>query len=129
MLLAVLAASAFLQAQAASTIVGTWRGTSLCTKSPNFPACHDETVIYEVAGPAPDGTVMLKADKIVKGQREPMGELPFEYDAHADAWVSEFTRRSHTSRWSLQIRGAEMTGTLIDVPTGEVVRNVKLRRQ
>src|SRR6185295_16812892 len=54
--------------------MGVWRGASTCTDRVAAPACHDEVVVYEFTAGAKAGTVHWKADKIVDGQRQPMGE-------------------------------------------------------
>jgi hypothetical protein len=59
---------------------GVWRGTSTCTDRVAAPACHDEVVVYEFTAGAKSGTVHWKADKVVDGHREPMGELDLAYD-------------------------------------------------
>ena len=73
-------------------LIGTWRGTSTCTDRVAAPACNDETVVYEFsAGPKP-GLVHWKADKIVNGQREPMGEFDLAYDKTDACWKAEDPR-------------------------------------
>ena len=61
-------------------VLGTWRGTSTCTDRVAAPACQDETVVYDFRRGDKTGSVVAKADKIVNGKREPMGELEFAYD-------------------------------------------------
>jgi hypothetical protein len=64
-----------------AALIGTWRGTSLCTDRVAAPACHDETVVYELKAGARPGVVRWAADKVVDGQRQPMGgERELEYD-------------------------------------------------
>lgn len=110
-------------------ILGTWRGTSTCVKSPEFPACHDEVVVYEVREAAPGGrAVTLDAYKIVDGERQPMGELEFTYDARLEAWTSELrTPRVH-ALWSFVVDGDAIAGTLVDLPSKHLIRNVAVRR-
>jgi hypothetical protein len=95
----------------------------------HFPACHDEQVIYDVrARASTSDTVTLKADKVVNGVRESMGDLEF-HSAPDSSWIAEFqTPRLH-SRWVLRVVGAHMTGTLTDVTSGLRIRNVALERQ
>src|SRR4051794_31932472 len=63
---------------AAATIVGTWRGSSVCVDRQAAPACNDETVVYDiVAVPGSSPKVTVKADKIVNGERVRMGDLDF----------------------------------------------------
>lgn len=109
-------------------LIGTWRGTSTCVDKLTFPACTDEVVVY-VAQPlasSPD-SVSLLADKVVNGVREPMGELRYG-PAGAGTWQAEFrTARVHL-RWTLRVEGDQLTGTLVDMPSGKVARTVSLRR-
>ena len=124
-----LCASAQTPAPDPAAIVGTWRGTSVCVDLVTHPACHDEVVVYEVTGPAADGTVNLEADKIVDGKRESMGDLTFRFAADSGTWVADFERPRIRGRWSLRIEGTTMTGTLASLPDGKVARKVSLKKQ
>ena len=109
-------------------IVGTWRGTSTCVDREHFPACKDERVIYEtrLVHSSPD-TVILRADKLVDGSREFMGEYALTPQPDS-SWAAPFrTPRVHLLL-RLQVRGDHMTGTLTDVPTGHRVRDIALER-
>src|SRR4051794_23364345 len=58
---------------APAPVLGTWRGTSICTVRPS--ACNDETVVLHIsAGDAPDAFV-VQANKVVNGQELDMGTL------------------------------------------------------
>jgi len=108
--------------------VGTWRGTSICTNRSAAPACRDEAVAYEVRAVAGTAdSVVLRADKIVNGAREFMGELPFARGTDG-TWTSELVTPRVRARWSLVIRGDSMTGVLVDLPTQATVRRVALSR-
>jgi hypothetical protein len=113
---------------AQSPIVGTWRGTSTCADKVAFPSCHDEVVVYEVLalGPGSD-SVRVRADKVVGGAREFMGELLFGQDS-SGGWLAEVHTARYHDRWRLRIEGDRMSGTLVDLPSGRVVRHVVLRR-
>jgi hypothetical protein len=128
--LAALGAAGALRAAEPGRILGTWKGTSTCVGNPDFPACHDEAVVYEVReAAAGGGAVTLAAFKIVGGEKAPMGELDFAYDEKQGAWVSELrTPRAH-ALWALVVRGDEITGTLVDLPSKHLVRNVAVRRE
>jgi hypothetical protein len=109
-------------------ILGTWHGTSICVDRARDTACHDEEVIYQVdsaAGPA--GPVRMVADKVVDGARESMGELRLRYDTTTRAWSAELRARSHM-RWSFEPKGDAMSGTLIELPSGRLIRRVAVRR-
>src|SRR6478736_203902 len=111
---------------AAAQIIGSWRGTSTCVDLVHFPACRNETVIYDVTAGGKD-TVSLRADKVVDGVREFMGELTFVKQGDG-SWVSEFQSPRYHGRWILMIQGDAMTGRLEDLPARTLVRNVSLRR-
>jgi ketosteroid isomerase-like protein len=111
------------------SIVGTWRGASTCVKDGAHPACKDEAVVYRFKH-APDraGVVVLDAEKVVESHGVPMYSLEFTYDAKRDAWASEFQGPGTHGVWSYVVRGDEMMGTLVDLPSRRLVRHVFARR-
>ena len=115
-------------AQSQEGIVGSWRGTSLCVDKANFPACKDEQVIYDVL---PKGsrrdTVTVRADKIVNGKREFMGELEFSLLPDS-SWVAHYENPRVKSRFVIRVRDTHMTGFLMDEIAGQRVREVALDR-
>ena len=113
---------------AQARVVGTWQGTSTCTDKVAFPACHDEQVVYVIRplGAGAD-SVTVKADKIVNGARESMGDLQFGSSGDG-TWLAEFKTERFHDRWTLTVEGDRITGTLVDLPSGRLVRNVALRR-
>lgn len=113
---------------AAASILGTWRGSSLCADRAHDAACRDEQVVYQVDSAAgPNGPVRMVADKIVNGARVTMGVIRLQYDTATHVWSAELETRFR-ARWSFQPKGPEMTGTLIELPTGRVVRHVAVKR-
>ena len=115
------------QAQTDS-IVGAWHGTSRCVDKVAFPACNDEEVIYEVrAHTTSADSVILRADKVVNGARESMGELSFGRGADG-TWVSEIRTARYHSRWTLTVQGGRLSGELRDLPANRQVRAVALTR-
>ena len=107
---------------------GTWRGTSTCTDRVAAPACQDETVVYEIRNGDKVGTAILAADKIVNGDRVPMGEMTFAYDAPLACWRSEFESPRLKSRWCLTVEGETLKGTATLLPGNQVVRRINARR-
>src|SRR5512145_3386240 len=109
-------------------ILGSWRGTSLCVDKARFPACKDEQVIYDVQrkGGARD-TVTLRADKVVNGVREFMGEFDFARSPDS-SWVAEYQNPRVHIRIVLRVHAARMTGHLTDLPSGWRVREIALER-
>jgi len=111
------------------SIVDSWQGTSTCVDKVQFPACNDEQVIYDVsAQPGTADSVLIRADKIVNGSREFMGEFTFVRGA-GDQWWAEFQGGRGTGRWELSVQGDTLTGRLLALPSGSVVRRVSLRRR
>jgi hypothetical protein len=108
--------------------VGTWMGESTCTDK-NRPACKNEVVIYrfeEIAGK--QGVLLLLADKIIEGKRDPMGKLECKYDEAGGTLSCEFTRRQTHGLWQYKVSGDQMEGTLVLLPDKTVGRRVKVRR-
>ncbi len=124
------AAARLFAAAPVDEILGAWDGTSTCVKSPEFPSCHDEVVVYEFRKPAAGGeAATCAAYKIVGGEKQLMGELDFGYDAKEHAWTSALrTDRVH-ALWTFFVRQDAITGTLVDLPSKRVVRNVAARRR
>jgi hypothetical protein len=107
---------------------GLWRGISTCTDRGALPACRDEVVIYEFRAGSKPGTVHWKADKIVGGQREPMGEMDLTYDTGDACWRAEFSSPRVHSVWCLAVDGAHMTGTGRLLPGKQIVRKIDVRK-
>jgi hypothetical protein len=112
----------------ANPLFGTWRGTSLCT--PVRPACNNEIAVYHIAASPKSDTVAMTMNKVVDGKEVEMGgTLDYDVDyttrtlTHAIE-SRDGTRGMFTFRWS----GNNMTGTLIQLPGREVVRNIKLAK-
>jgi hypothetical protein len=108
-------------------LIGTWRGTSVCTDRVAAPACKDETVVYEFTAGAEPGTVHWVADKVVNGKREPMGELELAYDKGEACWKAEFGSPPRVV-WCLVVDGTRLSGTGRLLPGKETVRKIDVRR-
>jgi hypothetical protein len=108
--------------------IGVWRGTSTCTDRVALPACHDEVVVYEFTAGARQGTVHWKADKIIDGQRQLMGEMDLAYDTADACWKAEFRSPRVHSVWCLAVDGAHMTGTGRVLPSKQTVRRIDVRK-
>lgn len=113
---------------ALTEFLGTWRGSSVCVDRIIAPACRDGTIVYEVRRGAKAETATLKADKIVDGERAPMGEFDFAYNATEACWRAEFETPRFHGAWCLVVEGKRMTGTLRLLPDKAVVRRVELTR-
>ena len=112
-----------------SQLLGTWRGTSVCTDRVAAPACQDETVVYEFTRGTKPGTVHWLADKIVNDKRESMGEMDLSYDSAESCWKAEFSSPRLKSVWRLTVDNDRLTGTARLVPGEATVRRVALRKQ
>jgi len=110
-------------------ILGEWRGTSTCVKSPEFPSCRDEVVVYQFRKSAASAEVVtLAAYKIVDGEKQLMGEMDFSFDEKQGAWTSEFRTARYHGLWTFVVEQDAITGTLVDLPSKHVVRNVSVKR-
>ena len=107
---------------------GVWRGTSTCTDLVAAAACRDEVVVYEFTAGAKPGAVHLKADKIVEGQRLPMGEMDLEYSTSDACWRAEFTSPRLHSAWCFVVDGSHMTGTGTLLPGKQKIRKIDVRK-
>ena len=129
-LLGFCAAAAAFAAAPRAAILGAWKGTSTCVESPEFPSCHDEVVVYEFKESARGGdATTVDAFKIVDGERQFMGDLEFTWDARQGAWVSQLTTPRVHALWTFFVRGDEITGTLVDLPSKHLIRNVAAKKQ
>lgn len=112
----------------AAALVGSWHGTSKCVNREHHPNCHDEEVIFDAVARGSSGdTVTVRADKVVQGHREFMGEM--DYVRGADGlWVAEFRNERVHLRLTLRVSGSNLIGQIIDLPSQETVRDQKLTR-
>jgi hypothetical protein len=122
-----LLAAAVAAASPRDAILGEWRGASACTDRRVAPACKDEVVVYRFT-PAGGDTVRQAAFKIVAGEEQLMGELDFTPEARTHDWTSEFRINGRHGLWRFHPADTLMTGTLVDVPSGSVVRRVRVTR-
>jgi len=91
-------------------LVGEWRGRSLCVTTTR-PACTDETVVYHIARHAPGVEAFdIKADKIVAGKEEFMGDLACSFEPSRQQLLCP----QGQGRWQFRWDGAQLVGVLID---------------
>lgn len=114
----------FLQSfsQSDKTIIGTWKGTSICQVK-NSP-CHDETAVYHIYAGKTPGSFYIQANKIVDGAEDDMGTLEATYDSSKHLLTAHFREND---LWEFKITGDEMDGTLIVNKT--LYRIVNLKKQ
>ena len=108
--------------QADKTLVGTWKGTSICQVK-NSP-CHDETVVYHISPAKTPGEYIINANKIVNGAEEEMGILTGTYDSPTHLLTAHFRAND---LWEFKITGGLMDGTLI--VNKVLYRIVKLQKE
>src|ERR1041385_8223942 len=112
----------------ASSVRGTWKGESTCVNSKRT-ACKDEVIVYRfepINGKS--DVVLLLADKIIEGERVPMGKLECKYIEAKGELSCEFTIRQTHGLWQYSVSGENLEGTLLLLPDKELVRRVKAKR-
>jgi len=72
--------------------------------------------------------VRWKADKVVDGKREPMGEMDVTYDAGEKCWRATFSSPRVQSVWCLVVDGKHLTGTGRLLPGKQTVRKIDARK-
>ena len=108
-------------------VIGTWEGESKCSV-PDSP-CHDEHVIYEIAeAKSPAKGLTMRADKVVNGERQFMGELGCEFGAEKSVLSCTF-RGKQNDDWEFNISGDTMTGTLTLGEGKKLYRRVRVQRK
>ena len=93
-------------AQADTTLIGIWKGESLCQVKDS--PCNDEKVVYKIAPAREPGKVNIKADKIVDGRPVTMGVSDWDYDKDKNTLTMVVPR----GVWKLTIDGNKIDGTL-----------------
>lgn len=108
-------------------LVGVWTGDSICTAV--RPACRDEKAAYHVVLSDRADSVSMTMNKIVDGKEETMGTLVYQVDPDARTLRSEVDQNGLHTLWSFAWSGPAMRGTLKLLPSGDVVRNITLRKR
>ncbi len=128
LLLAGLSSGARAQAAKPASPFGTWKGESIC-QDKNRPACKNEVVVYRMeAVPGKPDRVLWLADKIIDGERVPMGKLEFQYDAAKGSLLCDFRVGQTHGVWEFQISGDTLSGRLLILPEKTLGRLVKAER-
>src|SRR3954465_3367428 len=89
-----------------SSLIGVWKGTSLCQVK-NSP-CHDETVVYYISKVGAD-SFSIRANKIVNGIEEEMGIIPGTFNSKQRELTC--SPRPNTV-WKFKLTGRKLEGTL-----------------
>jgi len=105
-----------------STVLGDWRGESICVVRES--ACHDEDSLYHVTQLAgKPGWFSMKLDKIVDGRLQTMGTTECSYDSVKQSLTCEFPKG--VLRFTVQ--DGKMSGTM-DLKDGTLWRKISLKR-
>ena len=105
---------------APSSVLGEWHGRSTCLVKPS--ACHDEVVVYEIRRDSVFAdTLVMKADKIVNGARDWMGDLRCGW--HAPTLACPI----RGAVWRFTQHGDSLAGVL-DLADGRRFREVEARK-
>ena len=107
----------------AQSLVGVWKGTSLCQVK-NSP-CHDENVVYHITKNGSGDSYQVDASKIIDGKEDDMGILNFSFNAQQKILFSVDSVKS--VKWEFKISGNEMHGTLIS--KGTLIRIIDLKKE
>jgi hypothetical protein len=113
----------------AASILGVWRGSSICVKADWNASCNDEIVRYDFRPSTTHaGGALMHAEKMVNGAFEPMGDLEFVFDSATDAWVGDFRNQRVNIRWSFRVLGDSLSGQVVTMPDRRVARHAGARR-
>ena len=106
----------------ASSVAGTWEGSSLCTV-PDSP-CHNEHVVYHIKPDAKEPTrFVIDADKVVDGKEDFMGALQCTFTAEKSELYCDTA-----GDWRFTVKGNSMTGTL-NLKDGTLYRKVSVKKK
>jgi len=111
LIFALLSQNCFSQATSQDPFVGVWRGTSICQQK-NSP-CKNENVVYHISAGTGKNLYVMQANKIVNGQEEEMGIIPFTYADSIQSLVNkDVDRQNRKGVWIYKLQGKNMDGTL-----------------
>lgn len=110
-------------------LTGTWRGTSICVDHAHDTACRDEQVVYRFGRGAHADSIAMHAGKMISGVEEVMGDLELGPDPKTGELAMNFVApNGFHGRWAFRIAGDRLSGTLVELPGGRLVRRVAARR-
>ena len=108
-------------------LVGLWTGDSICT--PVRPACRDEKAAYHIALADRADAISMTMNKVVDGKEQTMGTLIFEVDTGARTLRSDVNQNGLHIVWEFAWSGSSMRGTAKQLPAGDVIRNISLKKR
>jgi hypothetical protein len=116
-----------------STLVGTWRGTSIC-RPVGTPPCHDEIAAYHfrvdstaAADSAGTEHLVWQANKVVNGAEEEMGTSTCTYERRSGVLTCPMRDWRWVFRAASASPGDSLVGTLKN-PAGVVWRDIRITR-
>ena len=117
-----------------ATVVGTWRGTSIC-RPVGKPPCHDEIAAYHFRmdstvaadSDAKSERLVWQANKIVNGVEEEMGTMSCTYEHEAGVLTCPMRGWRWVFRAVSAATGDSLVGTLRN-PAGVVWRDIRITR-
>ena len=92
---------------AATTPMGTWRGTSVCLVRRS--ACNDEIVVYRIARMKAADSLTLDARKIIGGEEQEMGVLTCRLTPPGGPVTCAIPRGT----WQFRVRNDSLVGELL----------------
>ncbi len=114
---------AFGKISIAQSLVGVWKGTSLCQVKNS--SCHDENVVYHISKNSSGDSYQVDASKIIDGKENDMGILNFSFNAPQK--ILFLVDSVKNVKWEFKISGKEMHGTLIS--KGTLFRIIDLKKE
>ena len=107
----------------AQSLVGVWKGTSLCQIKNS--QCHDENVVYHISKNSNGDSYQIDASKIIDGKEDDMGTQNFSFNAQQK--ILYLIDSVQQVKWEFKVTGKEMHGTLTS--RGKLYRIVDLKRE
>jgi hypothetical protein len=104
-----------------SALIGDWKGESQVVAQNT--AAKDEVVVWHITKGREQGTLTVRADKIVNSRTINMGTLPFKIDKVRKGIFCQYGQ----GVWCLAVKGKTMEGSLTR-PDQTVLRRIKLER-
>jgi hypothetical protein len=106
-----------------SSIVGIWRGDSICVEKNT--ACHDEVAVYRISAiPGKHGRVYVSGGKVVDGKEVVMGSGEWQYEASSRTLSTELPHGDII----LIVNGDKMQGTFT-LHDKTVLRRITLKKE
>ncbi len=107
----------------AQSLVGVWKGASLCQNKNT--SCHDENVVYHISKNGSSDSYQIDAGKIIDGKENDMGTLNFSFNTQRNILFLVDSVRN--VRWEFRVAGKEMHGTMN--ANGVLVRVIVLKKE